>query len=303
MSARVVRRMSTFPDIDEGGNFDSYESTSDGEKTEPEAYGNSEMTGVCICLPGNTGQCDFLQPIRAQSPFIKKAKTEDVILPGKGLMSKRLLDLSCTIGKYKSELVTCEERPLPEEFEDNNVLIDVQLNEAQEELTNCVREWNRRIATAKLDAKHRMEDLLAEHTKELESFNRENGMERLNWTSPQFIELNFGLSGDGVYKAKINTLRRPCNDELSMKRKNMINRHKMDIVALNEESEASLQRLEERRQQDIAVRRAKVDYLASQLHEKEGVFFDQVEVAPKRSNQQFKLNGRIRLSLKNKADL
>ena len=168
-------------------------------------------------------------------------------------------------------------RPLPQDSPDPSYfLLDIQLHEAKANLRNAVNEWRSKINNLKAQSRLKMEQLLERHADELSNFDKKNGFGRMN-TSPQLLEL-IGCDRENTDPSvyRVRTIASPKRThtpitnnfktmEFNQKRKNMIDRHKHEIIALNNECSASLKALEEKRDADLEKKKQIMQNLAQSL--------------------------------------
>lgn len=168
-------------------------------------------------------------------------------------------------------------KPIPEDCQTpTHVLIEAQLLEAQDELKKAVNEWKARISREEEASIERTESLLAKHAQELAAFDNENRVPRMTKTSPQVLDIK--LTKPGLYKAVLSPRcgirtqiqTNHVSAEIRTRRKQITDRHKMELLALDSEYNTALKNLKERRNTDIALKKSKIEALSSELEKSSG---------------------------------
>jgi hypothetical protein len=151
-------------------------------------------------------------------------------------------------------------------------LLDAQYREAREHLRSAARGWKLRVDEERTAGQRRMEQLLERQAAQNEEFQSTYGCARFLQSAPaQRLDVVENCGSPSILKAKpIRVLtgltkvdRLP--DDIALKKKRMVDRHKLEICALNTELEQKMAHLQERRDTDVALKRAAVDRLHAEL--------------------------------------
>jgi hypothetical protein len=151
-------------------------------------------------------------------------------------------------------------------------LLDAQYREGREKLRTAVCGWKLRIDEERMQGQRRMERLLERHAAQNEEFQSTYACARFLQSAPvQYLDVVESCGSSSVLKAKpIMVLtglakvdRLP--DDIALKKKRMVDRHIFEICALNTELENRIAQLMERRDIDIARKKATVDRLKAEL--------------------------------------
>lgn len=278
MCADVLRPHQTFPDLFFEREFDS---PSDDDGSFPFVAPRRILRDF---------RSQDLCPIRVKSPCLRRhtLEADEVILPDTEYVPKRLLDLPPA------------PRSQSDEFTTSNVLVQIQLNEAEVTLAESLDEWSQKIELERAEGRQRMEQLLRGHAAERDEFNREHGVKRLSMTAPLVIEAVRKDGSPGVYRTKIG--RTPCkvlSGAAAEASRKLSERQKREIIALDAQCRARVRHLEELRKADLAGKRANVEALAAQLQAEPRILIPDGSDETRRQGTSTK----IRLSLRNKEDL
>ena len=272
MCADVLRPRATFPEMFYEREFDS---TSDEE--------HAIATQSIL----RQFRSQDLYPIRVNSPCVRRHTTDNdnVILPDTEYVPKRLLNLSNTPTKRTAT---------------PNSLIEMQLNEAEVSLEECVSEWTQKIESEKAIARTRMEQLLKDHADEWDEFNHQNGVKRLSMTAPLVIEAVRKDGSPSVYRTKIGRSQVQFLEGAAAERsKAMSERQKREIITLDAQCRARVRHLEEMKKAEIQNKKERIEALAAELKERPRIRIPEGESErrPERTST------KVRLSLRNKEDL
>jgi hypothetical protein len=149
----------------------------------------------------------------------------------------------------------------------STTLLDAQLLEAKDSLQRAVQTWKDKIAAQMAEGKRRMEALLAHHVQELRAFQTEHGGLARGFSGTPRQALRGILNGSPVLKVRVGRRPQELPSDIALKRKRIVDRHRSEIMALNAECENEMRRIEERRDADIAAKRAAVVTIKGELNQ------------------------------------
>jgi hypothetical protein len=172
----------------------------------------------------------------------------------------------------------------------DQVVLNLQLRQAKENLRMAEREWQTKIQKERITAKARTAALLANHETEIREFDTEAGLPRFGQSSPQVLELVCSTTNPSLFIGKLTNKTQIFKgdffpQEIAKQRKRLIAKQQAQIIALNAETEASMANLTSRRNADIALKKEAVATLKSKLsipeEEECDRGFDPLEIPPK----------------------
>jgi hypothetical protein len=154
------------------------------------------------------------------------------------------------------------------------VMTDARYREAQQLLSEATVYWEQQIAIETEIANQKMSELIASQKQELKRFDDEfeaAGRFRI----PDTLRI-LGLGGDTmVFRAKPTGFKtqpsEPVPREIQQKRNVIIERHRRAIVRLNEECQTTMRHLEQRRDDDLAIKHAAMAALRKELGSRAGI--------------------------------
>jgi hypothetical protein len=134
-------------------------------------------------------------------------------------------------------------------------------------MRRAVQSWKDKIAAQTADGKRRMEALLADQAQELRAFQAEQGGLARGFNRTPRQAIRGVLDASPVLKVRAGPRPQGLPRDVALRRKRIVDRHRSEIVALNAECEIEMKRIEERREADVAAKRAAVINIKGQLNQ------------------------------------
>jgi hypothetical protein len=177
-----------------------------------------------------------------------------------------------------------------------------RFREAQAVLDEAAATWDKKIAKELESAKRRVSELLAKQSEELRQFHAESHSQDFYQSSPRVL----GIIGRGaspmLFRAKVLDTTGPPGErapqETARRRRQIVARHKSEIVQLNIDCELAIHKIEERRDRDLAAKRKYLERLRANV-ETRGEERGSVEgaVRPPKAASEMKFGRVVRLAL------
>ncbi|KAH0794600.1 hypothetical protein GPJ56_001625 [Histomonas meleagridis] len=140
---------------------------------------------------------------------------------------------------------------------------DAQISQAKEDLEKESQAWAKAVECEQEKYRIKIKKLLEKHSKELKAFDTRNGISNMVKTTPKVVKvIPDSYTSSPTFKVRaIATASRmqtvhhsPPRADVKRLRKQLTDRHKREILLLNNEREEALRKLDEKYKSDMSVK-------------------------------------------------